>query len=534
MGEDRGTIPRWIELLEPVLPVVVSQLDLDVRNPELSLSARAAAAEALAEALGRRGRGADFAGPIAEAPPDAFHVLVRGLQRFGLAEGAIEALTAIVTGTPADPGDEKQREDHTGRQASAAIALLALGHPDQVWPRLRHAADPRLRCLLIDRLGQFDVNPQPLLDHLGPEIDPIELEGVLLALAEMKERGQAGLARMPPHALDGLAGAVRDLYLKHPHPAVHSAAELLLRRWGWGDVLKDCNDILQKQPGRPDGRRWELGPNDHTLVIVPGPIVYRMGSPTAEEGRFDYENQHVRRIDRSIAVATREVTIKQYREFDPTFVMDRRFTVHQSCPMNLGNWFAAAAYCNWLSRKAGIAQSQWCYETPVGPGMRLSQDSLDREGYRLPTEAEWEYLCRALTETAHPFGESLTLFPRYAWTWLNSDDRAWPVAMLLPNEFGLFDMLGNVWEWCHDGPASDSPSGYAPYPSGTRVSPAPDLVIATVVEPGVTRRLLRGGAFDYSPLQARSAHRYLVLASHVEGTIGFRVVRTLPRGRSEP
>ncbi len=86
LGEDRRTIPRWIELLEPVLAVVVSQLDLDVRNPELSLSWRAVSAEALAEALGRRGEGADFAGPIAEAPPEAFHILVRGVQRFDCAQ----------------------------------------------------------------------------------------------------------------------------------------------------------------------------------------------------------------------------------------------------------------------------------------------------------------------------------------------------------------------------------------------------------------------------------------------------------------
>jgi formylglycine-generating enzyme required for sulfatase activity len=533
LGEDRGTIPRWIELLDPALPVVVNQLDRDVRNPDLSPSARAASAEALAEALGRRGTDADFAGPLVEAPPEAFHALVRALLRKRGAPGAVEALRAIATGALPDETDEIKRDRHASRQTSAAIALLALGHPEQIWPRLRHVADPWLRCLLIDRLGQFDVNPQPLLDHLKGDTDSIELEGVLLSFAEIKDRGQNGLARVPPNAVGRLVGAARDLYLEHPHPAVHSAAELVLRRWGRADLVGECDDVLRRRPRRPAGRRWELGPNDHTLVIIPGPMKFRMGSPESEEGRYEYENQHFHRINRSLAVATKEVTIKQFREFDPTFFPQERYTDKPTCPMNLGNYFRAAAYCNWLSEKAGIARDQWCYPAQIGPGMTVSEDSVDRFGYRLPTEAEWEYLCRAMTETAHPFGESQVLISRYAWTWLNSNDRAQPVGMLLPNELGLFDVLGNVWEWCHDGPVKGSPLQYPAYPPGTEPDPADDHVTTTAVDEA-TRRLLRGGAFDYSPLQARSAHRYSVLSDHVEGTIGFRVVRTLPPDDSPP
>jgi formylglycine-generating enzyme required for sulfatase activity len=101
----------------------------------------------------------------------------------------------------------------------------------------------------------------------------------------------------------------------------------------------------------------------------------------------------------------------------------------------------------------------------------------------------------------------------------------------LPNEFGLFDILGNVWEWCHDGQVNQSADPYPSYPDGTTDHPAPDLVRTTTVDL-MLRRMLRGGAFDYAPAQARSAHRYAVSPGLVEGTIGFRVVRTLsPRGR---
>ena len=77
---------------------------------------------------------------------------------------------------------------------------------------------------------------------------------------------------------------------------------------------------------------------------------------------------------------------------------------------------------------------------------------MKRTGFRMPTEAEWEYFCRAGTQTARPFGESTDLLSRYAWTWLNSGNQIHPVGQLLPNEFGLFDVLGNAWEWCQDGP----------------------------------------------------------------------------------
>jgi formylglycine-generating enzyme required for sulfatase activity len=163
--------------------------------------------------------------------------------------------------------------------------------------------------------------------------------------------------------------------------------------------------------------------------------------------------------------------------------------------------------------------------------MVVPGNGVERYGYRLPTEAEWEYLCRAGTETARPFGTSEDLFPRYGWTWLNSGDRTRPVGALLPNESGLFDMLGNVWEWCHDGPPFAGPDNYPPYPKGTKDQPATDPLIDTTIRNG-TWRFLRGGAFDYAPAQARSAHRYVVTVTLLEGTIGFRVVRTLPpRGK---
>jgi hypothetical protein len=229
-------------------------------------------------------------------------------------------------------------------------------------------------------------------------------------------------------------------------------------------------------------------------------------------------------------VATREVTVAQYAAFDPLRKPVARYAPDPACPMNDVDWPAAARYCNWLSRQDGIPRDQWCYPEPIELGTTLPADSVERTGYRLPTEAEWEYLCRAGSLTARPFGNGTALLPRYGWTWLNSADRTWPAGRCLPNPLGLFDMLGNVWEWCHDGSPDGGPDAPPPYPAAsTPAQAAGDPVAGGVISRSV-RRMLRGGAFDYAPGFARSAARYLAAPSYHEGTYGFRVVRTLPPG----
>ena len=159
--------------------------------------------------------------------------------------------------------------------------------------------------------------------------------------------------------------------------------------------------------------------------------------------------------------------------------------------------------------------------------MPISAGAVARYGYRLPTEAEWEYFCRAGTETSRPHGESEELLSSYAWTWLNSGDRTRPTGRLLPNAFGLFDTLGNVWEWCHDGPRTES-FVRTPYPPGTREHPAGDSVADETIRNSYTWRDSRGGAFDFTPSVARSAYRDVYRPENNTPYLGMRVVRTLP------
>ena len=175
----------------------------------------------------------------------------------------------------------------------------------------------------------------------------------------------------------------------------------------------------------------------------------------------------------------------------------RDFAPTANHPRVLVTWFEAAAYCNWLSQQEKIPPEQWCYPEAIGPDTKqftMPKDYLRRTGYRLPTEAEWEYACRAGTTTARPFGDSLELLPYYA-RFLKPDSSI-PVGQLKPNDLGLHDILGNAHEW-----VQDSASG--PYRADPDGSPVDDVEgeLTITVE---LRHVQRGGGFPFAPKFLRS------------------------------
>jgi formylglycine-generating enzyme required for sulfatase activity len=178
----------------------------------------------------------------------------------------------------------------------------------------------------------------------------------------------------------------------------------------------------------------------------------------------------------------------------------------------------AAQYCVWLTAEDGIGEGEQCYNRNSEPAQPVGthQDYLHRTGYRLPTEAEWEYACRAGAPTSRSFGDAEELMAEYAWYLQNADGFAHPVGVLMPNSFGLFDMHGNAWEWCHDWFFFD-------YPKGTKAAPNQDLE----QEIAGDMRCLRGGSFDDPAIYVRSAKRHAQDPMNRTELIGFRIARTL-------
>jgi len=134
--------------------------------------------------------------------------------------------------------------------------------------------------------------------------------------------------------------------------------------------------------------------------------------------------------------------------------------------------------------------------------------------FRLPTEAEWEYACRAGSEGKYGFGGAEVLLPDYAWTSQNSDDKTHPVGQKKSSAWGLYDMHGNVWEWCADWYENGY---YAKSPPRDPPGPASG-----------SSRVLRGGSWDDDPDHARAAYRHDVASPLHSSFIGLRCARGLP------
>jgi serine/threonine protein kinase/formylglycine-generating enzyme required for sulfatase activity len=467
---------------------------------------------------------------------------------------------------------EAAKDQLATRQARAAVALARLGRPDLVWTLLHHSADPRLRSFIVNWLHPLGVDPQTLAAELarlesyprpalrgeggrrpgegpgaraesavgrgppGPAHPATEglpsnaIAGILFDAETSTRRalilalGTYGTDGLSPGEREPLIAKLLDAYENDPDSGIHAAAESALRKWGQQAKLTDASARLTKLDYKARGpRRWYVNSQGQVFALIEGPAEFRMGSPPSDLDRIARnETPHRRVIPRSFAIAAKEVTVEQYQSFAKESPGHERsidrYSPDRTGPMNGASWFDAAAYCNWLSRKEGLEE---CYEPNAdkkyAEGMTIRADALRRSGYRMPTESEWEYACRAGAETPRYYGASLDLLPAYAWYQKSSADRAWPGGGLFPNDLGLFDTLGNVVEWCQDGSLL-----YRPDQSGIQID---DINTNESVSKD---RLLRGGAFNFQPSYVRSASRSWNQPAYRYIRYGFRPARTYP------
>ena len=187
-------------------------------------------------------------------------------------------------------------------------------------------------------------------------------------------------------------------------------------------------------------------------------------------------------------------------------------------PVEQVTWYDAVEFCNLLSEKMGLTKVYTITgRNPAGTGYPIISATvkadLSKDGFRLPTEAEWEYACRAGTTTAWNYGSAAD--DDYMWYADNSGSTTHPVGTTTGekasggNKWGLYDMHGNVWEWCWD--------WYGTYASGAQTNPQgadPD-----------TYRVVRGGSWGDSAGGTRSAYRSYYIPDYGSNRLGFRVVR---------
>jgi formylglycine-generating enzyme required for sulfatase activity len=237
-------------------------------------------------------------------------------------------------------------------------------------------------------------------------------------------------------------------------------------------------------------------PADTNLVFIQ-PGTFTMGSPTNEVDRFyDEGPQTTVTISRGFWIGRYLVTQGDYISVvgsNPSY-----FQGDTTLPVEQVSWYDALNYCALRTQKEGAA------------GLIPTNYA-----YRLPTEAEWEYACRAGTTTRFYYGDDpgYSNLMNYAWYADNSGGMTQPVGQVLPNPWGLYDMNGNVWEWCQD--------WYGPYPGGIALDPQGPLFGSS--------RAIRGGSWDFNSTNCRSATRNYRYPNYRFYNRGFRVLLVDPR-----
>ncbi|MFT4540668.1 MAG: sulfatase activating formylglycine-generating enzyme [Planctomycetota bacterium] len=406
--------------------------------------------------------------------------------------------------------DDRARIDHD--RATAGLTLLRMGAVDEALASCVKLADRGVRTSMASRAQGLKVDPSSLIDRLDLDADPRLLRACLLILASYS------LEAIPSAKTPALINRCSVLAKDCIDPGVHSAATLCLRRW---DQPVANADLGVSGVRNEDGFGWEITPTGQTLAILPRRDSVFVGAPAYYPNRSDVEYVHRRKLSRSFAISTTEITDLEY---EALFVdhpeLATRAPGSGHIPRVAVSWLGAARYCRWLSEQQGLPESEMCFPPvpQIQIGITLPNDFLDRSGYRLPTETEWEYACRADSMTLYAMGWDRTLLQEYAVTRGLDEDALNDVASKLPNDFGLFDMMGNAMEWCN--------SHYYPYePSPPGTGKDWSTVEPSVLDIGV--RILRGGSF-LDPTWRLTPHaRRRARPNDVTSNVGFRIARTI-------
>lgn len=393
------------------------------------------------------------------------------------------------------------------RKANLVLALAKLKELDMLREGLSEKWGKGVQAILITESAKL-LPAEPFVEMLRESNSP-ELQSILVSL----------LGGYPPSQFseDGfryLKLRLQDWAESAPKAGLKNASDWCLRQW----ELPRENSItaLKIQPDR----NWFVTNLGHTMIILDPPEQVLLGSDTWRRWI---------KIDRRFAMSETEVAGKQYADFlkDPRVQrwlnQDRTERasrlVAPEMPQSGVSWEHAIRYCQWLNELEGVPESQWCYKNvwnedglPIIPEV----DYLDRTGYRLPTEAEWQYAHSANASTPWAFGSDPTVSQYYEWTSINSNLQQQPVAQLRPNAWGFFDLGGNLSEWCDDfyDPPWRSPEHYFIVDNGNMDS-----------EEG-TYCSLRDARFSASP-QASSVPSRKRLSSYLLGSTGFRLARTI-------
>jgi formylglycine-generating enzyme required for sulfatase activity len=299
---------------------------------------------------------------------------------------------------------------------------------------------------------------------------------------------RTGLLQRPVHqtTLEGLSAKTELAAIRNQMLKANSV-------WELREALYSTERLLERYPNYPEARllkdqidavilyeRAHISSSISMEFVLISAGTFLMGSPDSDAGAYDNEKPaHQVTISQPFYLGKYPVTQAQWAT-----VMGNNpsvFKGHPDWPVENVSWEDVHEFIQTLKARE------------------------DGEDYRLPTEAEWEYACRAGSTTSYCFGDDPNQLGEYAWYKENAGGQPHPVGLLKPNAWGLYDMHGNVWEWVQD--------RYRPYPTDP-LSASPGL-----------ERVDRGGSWVWDARFCRSATRGHLTPSHRAYDTGFRLLR---------
>jgi len=386
-----------------------------------------------------------------------------------------------------------------------AVVALHLGNASIAVDVHRDRPDPTQQTIFIhDVFPTWHDNLSQLADVVDEADDGPLRAGVCLAMGKLTEE-QLGDAKAKWQA------RLTKWYAQSPDSATHSAAAWALRKWN----VKKLPEIT-RDTSEPQNRHWKVTAmgREHGFTMI--------RIPRGEFERTDGMTQQTVTLTHDVWLSDVEVTVGLFQKFmdDKSYQglkpkdwngVDAVISPTKQHPAQKVNWEDAVLFCNWLSWKEDQTP---CYEVEPrsSPPTSSTAPTLtvallpDGTGYRLPTEAEWEYACRSGTTTDFGFGGDPEQLKHYA---VSSSTKAEPVGGKICNRRGLFDIHGNAYEWCYDwhgqytGAKADNPMG----------------------ADGGSYRVLRGGSWIFASDFCRSSARMRYLPLDRTIHLGFRVAQ---------